>query len=58
MQMSLAGWRDRQGDMVAGRRLEQAGRAQLNYGLAKDAADRQMKRFQVRIREQDSKKSS
>lgn len=58
VQMSWGGLCDSQGDMTAGRRLEQAGRAQMNYGLAKDAADRQLKRFRVRIREQDTKNLS
>lgn len=56
MQMSWGDLRDRPRDVTAGRRLEHAGRAQLSYGLAKDEADQQMKRFQVRIRQQDGKK--
>lgn len=56
--MSWGGLCDRQGDMTAGRRLEQAGKAQLNYGLAKDAADQQLKRFQIRIRHEEEKKLS
>lgn len=58
MLMSWGSLSDRPGELTAGRRLEHAGRTQLNYGRAKDEADQQLKRFRMRIRQQEDRKPS
>lgn len=58
LQMFWAGLRDNQGELTAGRRLELAGRAQKSYGLSTDEAEQQIRRFHLRIKEQDGKRHS
>jgi uncharacterized protein YjbJ (UPF0337 family) len=49
---------DDQLDEIAGRRSELVGKIQERYGLTKEEAERQIKRFEVRNKEDPTKYSS
>ena len=55
VRMSWASLMGKPHDLAAARRVEMAGREQKNYGVEKDLADEQMKRFAVRMKRSNSK---